>query len=120
MGIPARTVPARTVPTRTVRSRTVGASVATVLAAAALAGCFTTAADFRSDAEAFILDNEDLAEALDTTFTEATCAEPQSQAVGSTFDCDAVDADGRPWEFQIVITATNEYEVNVSRRPSDF
>jgi len=110
MGNPARTVP----------TRTVSAAAATVLAAAVLTGCFTTAADFQSDAEGFILDNDELAAALDTEFTDATCAEPQSQAVGSTFDCEAVDAEGRPWEFQIVITATDEYEVNVSRRPSEF
>lgn len=105
---------------RTTPVRTVVASSALVLAASSLTGCFTTTADFQGDAETFILENEDLASALDTEFTEASCAEPQSQAVGSTFDCDAVDAEGRPWEFQIVITATNEYEVNVSRRPSDF
>lgn len=114
----SRTVTTGTIPRR---MRSVPATIAAgVLAACALAGCFTAAADFQADAETFILENEELADALETTFADATCAEPQSQAVGSTFDCDAVDAEGRPWEFQIVITATNEYEVNVSRRPSEF
>lgn len=115
MAITARTAPARTAP-----ARMVVASAVLMAGAAALSGCFTSTADFQGDAETFILENEELATVLETEFTEATCAEPQSQAVGSTFDCDAVDVEGRPWEFQIVITATNEYEVNVSRRPSEF
>ena len=91
-----------------------------VAALALLTGCFTTAADFRNDAETFILEDEGLAEAVETTFTAATCQEPVDQDVGTTFTCDATDAEGRGWEFEIVITDSNEYEVNVSRFPADL
>jgi len=87
---------------------------------ALLTGCFTTAADFRSDAETFILEDEGLAEAVETSFTAATCQAPVNQDVGTTFTCDATDVDGRAWEFEIVITDSNEYEVNVSRFPADL
>lgn len=112
--------PARIADAHTTATRRSAVVAATTLGMVGLTACFTTAADFQGDAETFILENEELSTVLETEFTEATCAEPQSQAVGTTFDCDAVDAEGRPWEFQIVITATDEYEVNVSRRPSEF
>jgi hypothetical protein len=82
-----------------------------------LSGCFTSTADFQNDAEEFILENEDLAEAFDTTFATANCEEPIDQNVGTTFTCDATDSDGNTWEFEIVIVESNEYEVNVSRFP---
>ncbi|HSP28730.1 MAG TPA: hypothetical protein VLN74_09295 [Ilumatobacteraceae bacterium] len=89
--------------------------------AAGLAGCFTTSADFRNDAETFIQENDDLREALfpdsDTTFTSATCVDPENQDVGTTFPCTATDSNGDVWEFEIAITSSSEYEVNVARRP---
>jgi hypothetical protein len=95
-------------------------TVATLsIAAAALAGCFTSTADFRRDAENFIVENQGLATAVDTTFTTAECDEPRSQDVGTTFACSAIDEDGRAWSFEIEITASNEYEVNVARFPTD-
>jgi hypothetical protein len=91
--------------------------------AAALAGCFTTAADFRNDAETFIEENEELREALfpgsDVGFDTATCVEPENQDEGTTFPCSAIDSAGETWEFEIVITGSSEYEVNVARRPAD-
>lgn len=87
-----------------------------------LAGCFTTTADFRSDAETFIEKDDDLREALfsgsDTAFETATCVEPVNQDEGTTFPCTAIDTAGETWEFEIVITGSSEYEVNVARRPS--
>jgi hypothetical protein len=87
----------------------------------ALAGCFTTSADFRNDAENFLRDDEDLRDALfgesDVTFTTATCVDPENQDEGTTFPCTAVDSTGASWEFEIVITGSSEYEVNVARRP---
>jgi hypothetical protein len=87
-----------------------------------LTGCFTTAADFRNDAETFIEENDELREALfadsDTAFETATCVEPENQDEGTTFPCTAIDTDGATWEFEIVITGSTEYEVNVARRPS--
>ncbi len=82
-----------------------------------LAGCFTTSADYQRDAENFILDDESLGEALATEFTSANCEDPQSQEPGTTFICTAKDATDRDWEFEIEITSSNGYEVNVSRRP---
>jgi hypothetical protein len=87
-----------------------------------LAGCFTTAADFRNDAETFIEENDELREALfsgsDTSFETATCVEPENQDEGTTFPCTAIDSTGATWEFEIVITGSSEYEVNVARRPA--
>jgi hypothetical protein len=89
--------------------------------AAVLAGCFTTAADFRTDAESFIEENEELRVALfpdsDDSFPTATCEEPANQDEGTTFPCTATDTTGATWEFEIVITGSSEYEVNVARRP---
>ncbi len=86
------------------------------------AGCFTTAADFRNDAEEFIEQNGELRAALfpdsDDGFTSATCAEPANQDEGTAFPCTATDTTGAEWEFEIVITGSSEYEVNVARRPA--
>ncbi len=87
-----------------------------------MGGCFTTAADFRNDAETFIEENEELRSALladsANTFATATCAEPANQDEGTTFPCSATDSLGDVWEFEIVITGTSEYEVNLSRAPA--
>ncbi len=97
-------------------------AVATIaVLATGLAGCFTTTADFRDDAETFIEGDDDLREALfpdsDATFTSASCADPVNQEVGTTFPCTATDSNGDVWEFEIEITSSSEYEVNVARRP---
>lgn len=82
-----------------------------------LAACFTTAADFKNDAETFIEDNDQLSAALEVDFTSATCQEPARQDVGTEFLCTALDDQGRSWEFSVEITGSTEYEVNVSRAP---
>jgi hypothetical protein len=96
-------------------------AAAIVALAAGGAGCFTTAADFRNDAEEFIEQNDELRAALfpetDDRITSATCAEPANQDDGTTFACAATDTTGAEWEFEIVITGSSEYEVNVARRP---
>jgi hypothetical protein len=106
-------------PVRPARSIATGASL--IVAAVGVSGCFTTAADFRNDAETFIEDNDDLRDALlgdsENTFTEATCDEPVNQDVGTTFACTATDSLGDVWEFEIAITGSSEYEVNLSRAP---
>lgn len=89
----------------------------TAVGAGLLAGCFTTTADFRGDAEDFILNDQGLREAVATSFSTATCEEPPDRDVGTTFPCTAVDRDGRTWEFEIVIVEDSGYEVNVSRFP---
>jgi hypothetical protein len=86
-------------------------------ASLALSGCFTSTADFQNDAEKFILEDEGLAEAVETTFSTAECEEPVDQNTDTTFTCLAVDSEGEEWEFEIVILDSDEYEVNVSRFP---
>ncbi len=98
-------------------------TAALALCSVALTGCFTTAADFRSDAETFIVEDDALRTALfpdtDTAFTSATCVEPANQDEGTSFPCTATDSAGATWEFEIVITGSSEYEVSVARRPAD-
>jgi hypothetical protein len=102
---------------------TAWAAASLIILAVGLTGCFTTTADFRNDAETFIEDNDELRAALfgqsATTFDTATCVEPENQDEGTTFPCSATDTTGATWEFEIVITGSTEYEVNVSRRPAD-
>ncbi|MGB0113848.1 MAG: hypothetical protein WBP59_11555 [Ilumatobacteraceae bacterium] len=97
------------------------APIGLVAITAALAGCFTTAADFRNNAEKFILDDDGLVAALfgdsGTAFETSTCAEPENQDVDTTFLCTGVDTEGRAWEFEVTITGKSDYEVIVSRRP---
>lgn len=83
----------------------------------ALAACFTTSADYQRDAEEFILNDENLTEALGIGFTSVTCEDPQSQEPGTTFICTAVDDADGDWEFEIEIQDSDGYDVNVSRRP---
>jgi hypothetical protein len=86
-----------------------------------LSACFTTTADFRKDAETFIVEDDELRTALfpdsDTAFVSASCTEPADRDEGTTFPCTATDSNDDTWEFEIVITGSNEYEVNLSRAP---
>lgn len=84
-------------------------------ATVSLAGCFTSTADFKSDAEAFIVDQ--VAPQVDTTFTSVNCDAPLDQTVGTRFACQAIDDVGGIWEFDNVIDAAGEFTVNISRRP---
>lgn len=90
--------------------------------ATAITGCFTTAADFRADAETFIEEDVGLRDATfpdsDATFVTALCSEPANQDEGTTFPCTAVDSVGDNWEFEIVITSSSAYEVDITRRPT--
>ncbi len=106
-----------------IRRPSVGAALALTGFGLATAGCFTTAADFRTDAEQFIVDDTNLAESLSATegrtvdFVTATCEEPTSKDVGTTFTCNARDDTEADWEFQIEIQESNNYDVTVSRFP---
>ena len=86
-----------------------------VVSAPALGGCFTTSADFRSDAEEYI--ETTVADELEVEFVKVECEEPLSQDVGTRFSCAATDADEGAWVFDNEITAKNEFTVNVDRRP---
>ena len=87
------------------------------LGALALSGCFTTAADFRKEAETFILQDESVAEGLGVTLVSATCAEPADQEVGTVFSCTALDETGDEWGFEVEIAESNGIELSVSERP---
>ena len=99
------------------------AIAAMAMSAFGFSGCFTTAANFRTDAETFIVEDVGLREATfpdaDATFVTATCAEPENQDEGTRFPCTAVDSGDDTWEFEIVITGSSGYDVNITRRPLD-
>ena len=80
-----------------------------------LAGCFTSRADFKSDAEAFIADK--VAAELDVVFESVNCDAPLDQAVGTNFACTAISDDGGLYEFDNVIDEPGKFTVNISRRP---
>lgn len=98
---------------------------ALALVTVGLTGCFTTAANFSDDAETFIEQNEELRATLRDngqlgvvdSLVDATCAEPPNSDEGTKFACTATDSTGAVWEFEIEITGSNEYEVNLSRAP---
>jgi hypothetical protein len=80
-----------------------------------LAGCFTSTADFKSDAEAFIAGK--VAAELDVVFESVNCEAPLDQAVGTNFACTAISEDGGLYEFDNVIDEPGKFTVNISRRP---
>ncbi len=84
-------------------------------AAVALSGCFTSTADFKTDAETFIV--ERVAPEVEAEFTSVNCDEPLDQQIDTRFACQAIDADGGVWEFDNVIDAEGEFTVNISQRP---
>ncbi len=100
-------------------------TAALAVSATGLTGCFTTTADFANDAETFIEEDTELRGTLRQqglldpggSFVAATCDDPPNQDEGTTFPCTATDSNGAVWEFEIVITGSNEYEVNLSRSP---
>ena len=86
-----------------------------VASALVLAGCFTTTADFKSDAESFI--DGAVADELGVDFTAVNCDQPVGQDVGTRFTCTAIDTDGGTWEFDNLIDEPGEFTVDLSRRP---
>ena len=80
-----------------------------------LASCFTSTADFKSDAETFIV--EQVSAEIGTTLTSVNCVAPIDQNIGTRFTCQAIDDSGAIWEFDNVIDAEGEFTVNISRRP---
>jgi chloramphenicol-sensitive protein RarD len=74
-----------------------------VAAAAVLSSCGAGAAEFRRQAEAFI-ESRDMRDAQGHTYSNATCEEPTSTDVGTTFTCTALDEQRRDWEFTVVVT----------------
>ena len=82
-----------------------------------LSGCFTTAADFREEAETFILQDESVADGVGVALVTATCDEPTDREVGTVFACTAVDENGDEWGFEVEIAESDRIELSVSERP---
>ncbi len=78
-----------------------------------LTSCFTTAADFQKEAASFIAEDEGIAEVLEVTMASATCEEPSSRAIGTTFRCEAEDTDGGSHSFVVEITGDTSFEVTI-------
>lgn len=87
-----------------------------LVAMAAVAGCFTSTADFRDEAETFIVDLT-IPDEPDVSFPTATCEEPARQDPGTVFGCTALDNEGSTWTFEVTIEEDNEIVVGVSDRP---
>jgi hypothetical protein len=98
------------------RSRS-GLAVVLVAVVAVSTACFTSGADFRDDAESYLVDDDGLRAELfpdgDTSIEAATCDEPSSDDVGERFTCTATDTSGGEWEFEVEITGSTAYRVVV-------
>ncbi len=90
---------------------------ASMTCAFALSGCFTTTADFREEAEQFIVEDPGIAESLGVSMTSATCDEPRNQEAGTVFACTAIDENGGQWGFEVTIADSDSIELSVSERP---
>jgi len=86
-------------------------------ASMAVAGCFTSTADFRDEAETFIVDEVTIRDEPDVSFPTATCEEPAQQDPGTVFGCTALDNEGATWTFEVTIEDDNRILVSVSDRP---
>lgn len=83
----------------------------------AVTGCFTSTADFREEAETFIVDEVTIPGETDVSFAAATCEEPASQDPGTVFGCTATDNEGATWTFDVTIEEDNRILVSVDERP---
>ena len=89
--------------------------IAIAASTVALGGCFTTSADFADDAEEYI--GSTVAIELGVSFESVECLPPESQDVGTVFECTAIDDDGGAWTFDTKITEKNEITVTLDRSP---
>ena len=89
-----------------------------VLGAAACAGDPSTG-DFKSEAEKYI--EGDLSEAPELggqlTFDDASCTEPDSTDLATTYECTANGSDGVAYTLTVQITGKNELTVNAIDPP---
>lgn len=95
-----------------------GRALAASLGAAvvALSGCFTTAADYRAEAEAYIVEEVTIPD-QGVTFTAASCDEPENRDPGTEFACTATDQTGATWGFGVTIEEGNRFVVSVTSFP---
>lgn len=88
-----------------------------VAALVAVAGCFTSTADFREEAETFIAGEVTIPDEPDVSFESVTCEEPARQDPGTVFGCTAIDNEGATWTFDVTIEEDNRILVSVDERP---
>ncbi|MBA3801423.1 MAG: hypothetical protein H0X22_00750 [Acidimicrobiia bacterium] len=93
--------------TTRVRHVAVAAGIAGVLFVSA---CSNDTETYKVKTEKFIEDAE-MGEANDTSFSDATCDEPESIDVGTTYTCTAVAEDGSTWDFDAEIDGENSFVV---------
>jgi hypothetical protein len=84
-------------------------AVLPAVALVALAACSADTTDYRSQTEDFITDNAEVQEFIGVDVVEATCVEPSSTEVGTEYTCEAVDADGEVWDFEVTINADDQF-----------
>lgn len=82
------------------------------LALVGVAACSPDEADFASEAESFIEDeDDDVATEMGMTFSDADCEEPSSTDVGTTFSCNAVGDDGNTYVFTASIDGERSFQI---------
>jgi hypothetical protein len=82
-----------------------------VAAAALLVACSPDGSDFKHETEQFLKGDERVVAEIGTTFTEAECQSPQETAVGASYQCVAVAADGSTWDFAVQIIEKNRFRI---------
>lgn len=75
------------------------------------AACSADTTDFKSQTEDFLKDNSEVEAVIGVDVTDATCQEPSSTEVGTEYTCDATDADGGEWTFDITIDSEDSFLV---------
>jgi hypothetical protein len=87
------------------------ALVAAVAGLAVLAGCTDEQANFKSEGEDFINDDERVATAVGGDVDGTECEEPADTEVGTIYTCTATTAGGEQFEFTVEITGDRELTV---------
>jgi hypothetical protein len=82
------------------------------LAVLGAAACSPDKGDFKNDAQGFIEDDDgEVEKQIGVALSDATCDDPASTDVGTTFACTAVGDDGTTYDFTVEITGDNSYQV---------
>ncbi len=82
-----------------------------VVAAAGLTACAPSAGKFSAAAEDYIESEEVATWAQQQRFSAASCTEPASTKVDTTFQCTADSTDGNSYVFQVIITGERRFRV---------
>ncbi|MCU1502761.1 MAG: hypothetical protein JWM12_2115 [Ilumatobacteraceae bacterium] len=79
-----------------------------------LGACSTqtpSASKFKSETEKFLKSSKDIPENFGQKFTDATCETPSSNAVGTSYVCQATGEDATVYNLTIKITSKSGYTV---------